>query len=581
MDNTKLPASFSNSELAAIRLCPLSISTDRSKWVKPNSESDIDISPLVVFPDQPGELAYIFPDTVVIELDTPVAVLEKDGKVIGSPKPIDPNALSPLVQSLFGVKGDYHNCSLNSDGWGVQSYRISTCNIPLAKVVETCLDIQSGKYKYLNRPIRFVRLDVTTNVPAAVEPNEQGSAYLEAMGWQYKNNRHMVGDTCHTYIMSKYADGTPMVETKIYDKFRYMLEVGAVQSYLGDNLANILDSNQDNIRLAFRNPLFHSQGFGRIETRFWGNLPSLSQLVDTHLKAVELLVSEHTEPTSLQDSWDLFLQADHRQTAVVVHNLDTNEVSWTIARWVNRLTDKANGFSGMGLEAFDRAIKHRTMGCYAVDIYVLAVQNKVVTLVSTTHLLPDNLHTAMLVDVGVGKTSKASIVSNGLSWDLAGLQMPFSLANKTGKGRNLKARGEADTSVLEACEFGSVASQEKKLVANERKRQQRTEKALAKIALEVEKDANATAPSDWTKHNHISKLAEVAKPICTRYYYAKDLKYPTYMVKVGKKWYKGNSKLNRLLAANPTLPFAIQVWDSNTVYQNNKIWEVALKPIEG
>lgn len=574
---------FTKSETLAIRLSPKHLSTDLSKWVK-TQEAEWDIAPLVVNPNATGELAVVFPDTVVVEVETPVHYLtktEKDGSVSNSqPIPTDPLALSRLIQGIFGVKGDYLGVRLieGNSYLGVQQYYISTCNLPLEDVYNKCVDIANGAYTYSGKALKLVRLDLTTNYPAAVAPAKDGSKELLQKGWSYKSNSNYVGDTCHTYIVEP-----GVVETKIYDKFRYMLEVGAVSKPLGDNLGNIINSPQTNIQLAFHSPLFQQQGFGRVETRFWV-LDSLEAMVDKHLGYAEVLVNNHCKPTPFQDSWDLFLQPNHCQTVVLVDNLDKGVITWTYTRWVNNLTEKANGFSGVGMDSLEHCLKYRTMGCYSINLYAVEVKSGVATLTQTGVVLPDNLHTGSLVAIKEGGSSQAAVVSGNYHWSDVGLAIPLSLASKNGKPRNLKARGTATVDMVEAPIPGSmesIKSLEKKAIKTEQQRLRRLAKDVEKLKEQVTKDLTSFPPSDFRKHCHISELAKVAKPFCTAVVYHTETRFPSYMVKVGKKWYKANTALARLLDKRPELPFAIQVWDSKKEFKGATIWDVAIKPIEG
>jgi hypothetical protein len=544
-------------------------STHNAKWVNNKlMGKTITRTPLEVFPEQPFPFNIIFPDTVVLKVPTAFKTLSSNGKETYKAK--DAIGISRYISSKLGVVGTFSNITPIGNGIAHQEFYLSTCNIPLPVVYQFCKEVLEGKHLYEGLPIKFVRVDVTSNIPVAVRPGNSGN---DSIG-EYKSNGQYVGETCHSYVV---REG---VETKYYDKFKYMLEVGRVADGIGDNVPNILDSNQTNIKQAFLSPLFQSQGFGRVETRYF-DLPSLEELTEEHLRLARQLVKQHGQATSLQDSWSTFLQPGHSQTLVVNHNIDTNQVLWSFGRWVNNQTDKVNGFSGIGEDSAIAALKHRSMGLYPVNIYYCETRDKKCAITHTGVLLPDTLHTAMLRGIDGSKVSKASVCTSRYSWEAVGLSLPFSLAYRNGKGRNLKFRGEADVP-LEAPIPESLESQktiERKAKQAEAKRAKREVEALQKAVAQVAKDKFINIPSDWRQHNHIAKLAEVAKPICTKYEFLADSKYPCWMVLVGKKWYKANAKLGRLLEAKPVLPLVVNVWDGGGTFNGSKVWEVSIKPI--
>jgi hypothetical protein len=141
------------------------------------------------------------------------------------------------------------------------------------------------------------------------------------------------------------------------------------------------------------------------------------------------------------------------------------------------------------------------------------------------------------------------------------------------EGNNVRVTEDGNATI------DSLATLEKKRKKLEKQRIARDKAAKAKILKQVETDKYAYAPADWKRHRHISELSNVAKPICTRFYYADDLRFPTFMCKVGRTWFKANSQLNKLLDKNPKLPFVIEVWDSGKTYNGGVIWNVELKPL--
>lgn len=563
------------SETLVERLTNPIYSTHLASWTNSKlKDTELEVSPLAVFPELDGALQHIFPDTVVVRVKTRITygTSVEDGKERNTQAiPIDPTAISRSVQELFGLVGTVAGCQpIEGSTYGYQEYYIATCNLSLPVVYNICQRLIEGQYSYEGYPIEFVRMDTTTNIPSAVMPSADGSYYLESLGWRYKDNRKQVGETCHTYILSD------NLETKIYDKFRYMLEVGAISNPVGDNYKNILLSNQANIVSAFRSEVFQQQGFGRIETRWYRSLPTLEEVIATHIDCMVKLASEHCEPTSFQDSWDSFLQPNHSQTLVLVEDVNYTKVKWTFARSVNKLTEKANGWSGEGLEDAIHTLKHRTFGCYPVEVFWVRRDGRKGEITHRGTLLPDNLHLGSLVRIGGGQKTQAAVCNSGLSWADVGLDIPLSLDNTNRKPRNLVFRTNVEDGV-DIC-LESLKTLERKAKKAEQKKQRRLAKDVEKAVAQVAKDKFAKAPVDWKKHRHVSELAEVAKPICTRYYYDSSLKFPTYMLKVGKMWYKANTGLSRLLDKKPPLPLVVEVWDSGKQYNGSTIWDVSVKP---
>ena len=572
---------LSNSETLAARLSLDCNSTAESPWVasKGNSSKQ-SFEPIQVFPDLKGCDSIIFPDTVAIEVDVPVNTFEVDGNV--SLSPTDAKLLSPFVQSIFGTKGDYAGIKPleGRKGWAVQGFYISTCNMAASSVWAICQRIQKGDFVFNGRPIRLVRLDLTSNVPGAIEPSTD--AY-RIPGWRYKDNRNTVGDCCHSYIIRE-----GVVETKVYDKWRYMLEVGALANTVGYNIPNVLASKQENIRAAFRHPDIQAQGFGRVETRYWNIAGmSFSEAVDIHLDAIQRLMVAHAVPTSLQDSWKLFLRQGHSQTLVAVWNTQTRELCWTLGLWVNKLTGKVCGHSGVGEDTLLHAIKHWAIGKMGINAYWVVLKDGKATQTHSGIILADMLHTAPIYPIGASGSTQASVCTSGYSWEDVGLALPFHFSSKLGKGRHIKTKGKPDQSGVDmpsaapnSKTLESQATIERKSKAAEAKRAKRQAAAVEKAKQQVEKDRYKPIPSDYRRHLNIAKLSAIAKPICTKYAFLSDSKYPAWVVLVGAKWYKANRALGILLEKQPELPFAVDVWDSGRVFNGNKVWDVAIKPLE-
>jgi len=592
-----MPA-ISRPETLLARFCPHSQGTNLSEWVsrKGTLANDPDFyldgirsekfGPVVVFPEQEKPAFRIsIPDTVVINVPTKVyTVTGPDG--YSQSKPVDPELLSRTVANLFGVPGTYAKVIDNGSDGFYQQYYLATCNIPLPIVHKICTDIENGEYKVDGLPIQFVRLDICSNFPAAVRPQEFGDEYLLSLGWDYKNNREYVGDCVHTYVIETYADKNgeeqPFAEAKIYDKLRDMLEQCRVADKLGDKYPDILDSRHKGVHISFRDKRVQAQGLSRVESRLYG-MYDLNEMVRDHLQRSQLLVSQHGEICSLQECYENFLQPNHAERLVIVENLHYGTIDWVFGRSVNRLTDKVNGWAGKDLDDAMHTLQYRTMGIYPVEIYWFTYKCGIARLTHRATLLPDPLHRGNVTRIAANGETQAK--ANKHTWEEVGLDIPLSTATYNGKARNLTFRSKspeeysdmANTSIKQ---LQKADEAERKAVKAEQQREKRMAKKLEELKEQVIKDAQEH-PTTWKQILHISELASVAKPYCTACYWEADSKYPAYVLKVGKKWYKGNSAVTKILNGPnpPQLPFVVQVWDSGSSYKNSKVWDVEIKDI--
>jgi len=580
------PATLRDTKTLAVRLSEKVHSTGHSEWVEDGHKGAIVVQS---FPDENGEAPpHVFVDTVFVRLVVPSYTTgvkdPKTGKVKETYHQCDPAASSNAVLSLFGTIGTYAGLAGGPDtDTSIQSYYISTCNLPVALVYRICQEIKDGQHFFNGKEIELVRVDLTTNVFCAVRPEELG---VDIPGWVYKDNRQYVGECCHTYVTeygneeeTENGEGEEKgVETKIYDKARFMLEAGKVSESVYDSLPNLLHSPQQNIREGFKNPLAHAQGFSRVETRFFTVPESLEEAVDKHLSYIPKLIDAYGVITPLQRSYDLLLHPMHYATMVVLEDRKTGTFKWTFCRWVNHITGKGSGFSGTGEESALHCLNHRTIGGHGINLhYVIRDLDNAVSVVAGAKILPDNLHRGNLIAISEGNKSKAGVVVSGYKWKDAGINIRLSLSNTNGKKRNLKTRNVGDSEVPELRNEAAIEKAQAKAAKQAIKR---AEKARQKVLDAVETNKYKNPPSDWRAIEHISKLAAIAKPICTRYAPDESDSHNDYVVLVGKKWFRANTKLDRLLDAKPAPPFTIKVWDSGSEFDGNKIWGVELSKFE-
>lgn len=100
------------------------------------------------------------------------------------------------------------------------------------------------------------------------------------------------------------------------------------------------------------------------------------------------------------------------------------------------------------------------------------------------------------------------------------------------------------------------------------------------IIAQVEADKDKVCKF-WKHLQKISIVALYKQPICTRYYFDEESKFPTFVLKIGNAWIKANKKLNELLAdIRPEPPFYVRVTDSGReTPEGHKIYDVTLEPV--
>lgn len=283
---------------------------------------------------------------------------------------------------------------------GYQVYRVSTCNTPVSKMFSILENIgknQHGAGTFNGLPIFVFKVDITSNLPGAVVPMDTP---YSIGNMEYKSNKQYVGQCCHTYVIysdpfhtmgtlkvnqgeSPYVvkasldvdqlddvekaiiEGTQAVhplyeafytawqgtsksyipsslETKVYDKARFQMEVGSVEKTLGNNLHHFLVSPQENISRAVQENL--ATGMGRVETRALGvacyMAPDLFQ--KAHLACCYLLSDLYLRETPVNDSIGSLVKTVKATTSVHIEKLDGKK-NLVLCHWQNLLTGKIVG----------------------------------------------------------------------------------------------------------------------------------------------------------------------------------------------------------------------------------------------
>ena len=311
------------------------------------------------------------------------------------------------------------------DYWGYQVYRVSTCNSDKDFILKAVHDIANnvdGKGLSNGNPIYIYKVDVTSNVPGAVEPigghNQYAICHMEA-----KDNHDYVGDCCQTYVVfdgkahskenkntscipfnvSKIEDvrqeienaplstrysllfnrwledqgkGTTTLEVKIYDKARFQMEVGAVESTIGSNLEHFLSSPQENIREHVKDNL--DKGMGRVETRFLGAACFIGKdaMLKAHRAFVPLLSSIYLHETPVNWSIESFMHTLKATTSMVVEGEEGKD--FFAAHWQNGVTGKITGIEmpRASQERIDYFINYCTIRHVPHIHFILSVEDE-------------------------------------------------------------------------------------------------------------------------------------------------------------------------------------------------------------
>lgn len=362
---------------------------------------------------------------VLVEDRNKKARTELDYKVVTNIPQSKPFVLDINTKILDTPKSIKDAKLENGDYWGYQVHRVSTCNYDRDSILKAVHDIANnvdGKGMWNGLPVYIYKVDVTSNVPGAVEPvgghNQYAIRHMEA-----KDNHDYVGDCCHTYVVfdgkahskenknlscipfnvSKIEDvrqgienaplstrysllfsrwledqgkGTSTLEVKIYDKARFHMEVGAVESTIGSNLWHFLSSSQENIRLHVKDNL--DKGMGRVETRFLGAACFIGKdaMLKAHRAFVPLLSSVYLHETPVNWSIDSFMHTVKATTSMVVEGEDGRD--FFAAHWQNGVTGKITGveMARVSQERINYFINYCTIRTLPHIHYILSVEDE-------------------------------------------------------------------------------------------------------------------------------------------------------------------------------------------------------------
>lgn len=588
--NLDLPWELGNDvALAAIRLYPHHLSTHLSPWVA-GKEYPQDPT-FVPIRDGQGIAASWFIDTLELEVRIPVVAYPdpKDSRKTryrlpkGDVATSVSRALQALVECggpvklpgrLFGDPDALRRSFDRATNTAIQSFVFATCNADPYAIWGLVERIQRGEVfiqtSFGPVEVRFKRLDHTCNVAGAVAPSPDGDMELEDLrGWEYKDNGRYVGDCCHTYIIRIDNEGKALLEVKIYDKLRYMLEKSSIRSVVGNSLPYILSSPQTNIAAAFRNKDVQSKGFGRVEARWFGKVPELAQALEELEGMATALVRAHCVETPMHQSVELFLPSwkTHQQTVLAVARGGGN---WDIAlvRWANRLTESGCGevYENVPEDRLLHLLRYQTIGEQSVALHIgHYVQTEEdgpfdqIGILRSGVLQPDPVAKGQLHYILPHDKSRIQRANTRLDWLDLGISLPLLCGPTNGRPRRLSISQEKavlpDTTLSVGALATSVKRAQAKVKNTQSKRDKRAAESQAKWAAKVEADREAI-PTSRTRFYTMGDLAQVSKTPVTRIYREKGQSY----LLVGKKWYKADARLEaRLEEKDPQVPFRCEL----------------------
>lgn len=305
------------------------------------------------------------------------------------------------MANLYSTASQVAEAGLSAGSYlGYQVYRVSTCNTPLAKMFNILENIGRnlhGAGTFNGLPIFVFKVDITSNLPGAVVPMDTP---YSIGNMEYKSNKQYVGQCCHTYVIYKDPFSTigtlrvnqeesPYVtkasldvdqlddveeairmgvqtvhplykafytawqsltktyspsslETKVYDKARFQMEVGSVEKTLGNNLHHFLVSPQENISRAVQENLL--TGMGRVETRALGVACYMASdlFQKAHLACCHLLADLYLRETPVNESISSLVKTVKATTSIHIEKLDGKK-NLILCHWQNLLTGKIVG----------------------------------------------------------------------------------------------------------------------------------------------------------------------------------------------------------------------------------------------
>lgn len=486
----------------------------------------------------------------------------------------------------------------------------SSINIPLG---DANLIWEAHKKGYQKLPgtgimLWLHRFDICGNFPYAHVPNLRGSAWLESLLWEHKNNKMYVGACCDTYVMhpkyywdfletatpynsqwdnlppSMIKTIVPHAEFKGYDKFRYTPEAVTVASGFGFQLQNLLVSPQKIISATFENKNVQNNGASRCELRLFGSYWTIPHGVDCFWANVEKIMVAHGFSTPLQDSWDSFYKLIERTTLVVKYDAPNERLEYAYVNYQNTLTGKANGVASVYkgqedyqlskvLKSLGNLLLHRTLP-QQINVYFLEreigqdggyLPSYAVTRAGVILAEDDPRYRPTLTSWELGVQSGSKIVKMGRDWDHAGLDLIWNVSGKHTQPRKIRhySRG------LPANPLEANLDARQKLLAVKRSLREKDKVQRAKAKAEGNL-ASMVAPSTGVRSERdmLKRQKRLLVLAVSTYHTKRAIKGAKEhrVVLVGDTWFKvENKKILEAVEGAKSTPFYLDVVKERTI----------------
>ena len=149
-------------------------------------------------------------------------------------------------------------------------------------------------------------------------------------GITFLNNSTYVGDNCLTYM----ANYNGRIRSKIYNKFVQEVESESVRENFGHHLYNwchIKGNLGDAIEAA------QKHGLLRVETTYYGRIPTREEMEYTIKRWMEVLKPELCYSTPIEKQWICVTEQVSRNLVIKCGNIVA------VCHWINSLTKKIGG----------------------------------------------------------------------------------------------------------------------------------------------------------------------------------------------------------------------------------------------
>lgn len=356
------------------------------------------------------------------------------------------------------------------------TFLCQTPDIPYDACWEIINKMNQGLYDglYGDYDIEFfaTEVDCTRNVPGTLGTVDQTTKIAKTRiahqdvdaqtipylgnGYELVDNKKFNGSYSHTFqdleetqcgaddelrMYEPLVDSKPWnVRVKIYDKFKYNLEVKSVKGTVENALMYVYNPEYHNLQKAYTCPMTHTLGLSRVECTFKYDVRQKGATFHAGIFETRYLNNHYRNTCfylveqSMQSGFDKVMEINLRNSVVLVRSEGSDtKTGVALIRAINPHTGRANGIvqsvSGLNKgDTFETLARYCTVGTKPVDLYVVdscyeeASKRLVHKVVGYAILPPDAKHVASLDVVGKVRASEAAIYSNKeLNWDRVGL----------------------------------------------------------------------------------------------------------------------------------------------------------------